>query len=44
MEIPGDEIKGTIYEVRRLTLRDVRNRPVFNQGRERRCPVKAGDR
>lgn len=36
MTILGDEIKGTIYEVRRL--RDTKKRPVFNQGKAE-CPV-----
>lgn len=36
-----DEIKGTIYEVRRL--RGIKKRPVFNQGKAE-CPVKRGSR
>lgn len=42
MEIFSDEIKGTIYEVRRLTLRDAKKRPAFNQGKAE-CPVKRWD-
>jgi len=39
--VRGDEIKNTIYEVKRLRERSIKKRPVFNQGKAK-CPVKRG--